>query len=263
MCKDNAEELDSTISSLKIEQLTEFTRFEVLVVDGSLKEDCQKITQNAAKVAPLVSITYSEQLISHVGIYGAMNQGIELSRGEFIWFLNSGDVLSENYSLTRLILLLKDLDRNTLILGRANIILPTGRYLYTNPPASIKRLESKWWRYFRPIHQAMIFPRHFTNGVIFDDINYSGADEVFKLKAMSMIHNQIFLDESFVDFYLGGLSSKAPTFEALRRKLTEPFRSRSSKLQLIFKFILGRFVSDVLIYKLMRLKNNILGNLLK
>ena len=142
VCKDNAVELRSTISSLKTKQLAEVTNFEVLVIDGSLTKDCHKIVLNVAKDSPRAKIIYAKQLLSNVGIYGAMNQGIALSCGDFIWFLNSGDKLSENFSLTRLVLLLKDLDKNTLILGRANIILQTGEFLYTNPPTSVKNLRN-------------------------------------------------------------------------------------------------------------------------
>ena len=80
----NADGLDKTISSLKEQS---FPDLEYIVIDGASSDHSADI------------LVKHKQFINKVvcekdsGIYNAMNKGIDLCSGEYILFLNSGDVL--------------------------------------------------------------------------------------------------------------------------------------------------------------------------
>src|SRR5688572_23331397 len=67
-----------------------FPNFEILIVDGLSVDQTLSIVQqeNDARIT-----TYSEK--DH-GIYDAMNKGITLAKGKWLYFLGSDDVLYDN-----------------------------------------------------------------------------------------------------------------------------------------------------------------------
>ncbi|MBL4663077.1 MAG: glycosyltransferase [Flavobacteriaceae bacterium] len=86
--------LERTISSV-LEQ--RYTDFEFIVIDGDSKDgSVDVIKKYEEKFAYWVSEPDS-------GIYNAMNKGIAASKGEFLLFLNGGDLLTSNTALQNFI----------------------------------------------------------------------------------------------------------------------------------------------------------------
>jgi len=82
--------LEKTINSV-INQT--FQDFEYIIIDGSSTDSSVEIIKkNKNKIHYWISEKDS-------GIYNAMNKGINVANGEFILFLNSGDVLNGNLAL--------------------------------------------------------------------------------------------------------------------------------------------------------------------
>ena len=81
--KDSAEDLLLTINSL-ISILT-WDSIEFIIIDGSSSDNSLIVINNYKN--------YISRYISEpdLGIYDAMNKGISMSTGEWLWFLNSGD----------------------------------------------------------------------------------------------------------------------------------------------------------------------------
>jgi len=83
--------LRSTIASLRV--LAGRTDFEHVVVDGS-PELNREVLESLPTAWPLRHVTLPPR-----GIYPALNDGWRAARGEFVWFLNGGDVLADLRSL--------------------------------------------------------------------------------------------------------------------------------------------------------------------
>ena len=83
----NSKGLLKTINSILNQTYTEF---EYIVIDGGSNDgSLEHIERNASKITYWVSEPDK-------GIYNAMNKGILASRGEYLLFLNSGDVLYDS-----------------------------------------------------------------------------------------------------------------------------------------------------------------------
>jgi len=80
----NEEGLRKTVESVKKQT---FTDFEFLVIDGGSKDGSIDIIQENKQH---INYWVSER---DKGIYNAMNKGIKVAKGEYCYFLNSGDYL--------------------------------------------------------------------------------------------------------------------------------------------------------------------------
>lgn len=78
--------LPGTIDSVKRQT---YPRIEYLIIDGGSKDGTLEIVQQYAETMPrLVWISEKDQ-----GLYDAMNKGLRMATGDFVWFLNAGDHL--------------------------------------------------------------------------------------------------------------------------------------------------------------------------
>ena len=90
----NAEQfLERTIQSILAQTDQDF---EYIIVDGKSKDGTL-----------LIASTYKNrvnQLISEPdkGLYDAMNKGLKLAKGDFVWFMNAGDEINDNQSVEKI-----------------------------------------------------------------------------------------------------------------------------------------------------------------
>lgn len=86
--KDDASGFSATAHSLAAQNIA---GLEYLVIDGSIDGESIPERMNSASLEHLAQITVY-QWIAPTGIYQAMNTGLSLARGTFVYFLNAGDV---------------------------------------------------------------------------------------------------------------------------------------------------------------------------
>ena len=85
----NKEGLEKTIESMANQKSDDNYEFEYLVIDGlSSDGSCELIKDN--------SIITKYKIENDNGIADAFNKGIELANGEYLYFLNSGDVFFDD-----------------------------------------------------------------------------------------------------------------------------------------------------------------------
>ena len=121
---------------------------EYIIVDGGSKDGTLELI---GKYKDKISLLISE---SDRGVYDAMNKGIEHSSGDFVYFLNSGDVLL-NPSILSKIKLEELKERNAIIYG--NVVVAYGNIEALEKPRPFFNSKMK----FKGIgicHQSMFFP---------------------------------------------------------------------------------------------------------
>lgn len=105
VCYNSEKTIERTLKSI-VEQT--YKNFELIIIDGASKDNTMKIIKKYNdKIDNMTIISEPDK-----GIYDAMNKGIDLSKGEYIAFLNSDDYY-ENYALE---VIEKNLDINTDVL---------------------------------------------------------------------------------------------------------------------------------------------------
>ena len=121
---------------------------EYIIVDGGSKDGTLELI---GKYKDKISLLISEP---DRGVYDAMNKGIKYSTGDFVYFLNSGDVLLNPSILSKI--KFEDVNvRNTIIYG--NVIVAYGNIEAFEKPRPFFNSKMK----FKGIgicHQSMFFP---------------------------------------------------------------------------------------------------------
>lgn len=121
---------------------------EYIIVDGGSKDGTLELI---GKYKDKISLLISE---SDRGVYDAMNKGIKYSTGDFVYFLNSGDVLL-NPSILSKIKLEEIKERNAIIYG--NVVVAYGNIEALEKPRPFFDSKMK----FKGIgicHQSIFFP---------------------------------------------------------------------------------------------------------
>lgn len=121
---------------------------EYIIVDGDSKDGTLELI---GKYKDKISLLISEP---DRGVYDAMNKGIKYSTGDFVYFLNSGDVLL-NPSILSKIKLEELKERNAIIYG--NVVVVYGNIEALEKPRPFFNSKMK----FKGIgicHQSMFFP---------------------------------------------------------------------------------------------------------
>ena len=68
----------------------------MIIVDGNSEDGSRESAMEFANYDKRVVLRNQASR----GIYLAMNEGLELARGEFIWFMNAGDVFYDERSIS-------------------------------------------------------------------------------------------------------------------------------------------------------------------
>lgn len=138
------------------------------------------------------------------GLYDAMNKGLRLANGDFVMFLNAGDLLHNNQVISEMI---HQGGFTDCIYGETSIIDATGQHLAgrrLRPPVSLN------WKSFRMgmcvSHQSMLMRKSIA--VPFD-LNYRiSADIDWSIRCLKRATSTAYCAIIVSDFLIGGVSAK-------------------------------------------------------
>lgn len=148
--------LSKTIDSINNQS---YNDFEFVVVDGGSKDNSLQLIKEASRINYWISE-------KDTGVYNAMNKGIKVSNGEYVIFMNSGDVFYANDIIEKIIFYLD---------GNLDIVF--GNTLYYNdegykreeiPPA---KLSFSYLKNYGINHQSVFIKRK-----LFYDIQFYNED---------------------------------------------------------------------------------------
>lgn len=201
----NADGLLDTLKSL--EDAKDYKKIQHVIIDGNSKDRSKKIVKEFAKNKTWIKSFFEND----TGIYNAMNKGVEISDGEYIGFLNSGDCL---YDKSTISLLLKFIDNNP----NANGFYGDLEMINDN-----KKIKRSWkaghnalWKYplgWMPPHPMTLIQKKLIN-------ESSGFDEKLKIAADYDLMLRIFffkkkmpiyVNKVLVQMKLGGVSNNSFT----------------------------------------------------
>lgn len=236
------------------ESISEYAdyNFQHIIIDGGsdilLKREIE-----------LLKIPYLE-LISEPdnGIYDAMNKGIKLASGNFINFLNAGDLLVNNIDWDKIFSSLKVIQNDVSIAGLA--LSSEIKFEIQSIKLQSRPFDHKYPR-MPTIHQSMIY-----KSTVLRDINYSSTFQIcgdFENYMRIIKSGKSFLTvpSSYSIFFAGGKSSTKPYllfFESSKISFKYAGINR-----LRFLIIALRLIISLLIFQVLFLFNKFIAYALK
>lgn len=187
------EGLERTIKSVQDQTCS---NFELIVIDGGSNDGSKAVLEeNSAYFSFWVSEPDR-------GIYHAMNKGIKKAKGEYLFFLNSGDDFVNSTALENIMQYLTGEDIVYFNINKVN-----GNVINVKKVPS--QLSFSYLYHDLPPHQSTFIKRKlFEDYGYYDDTLKIVADWKFLIIAL-LKHNATYkaVDKIFTNFYLGGISS--------------------------------------------------------
>jgi len=176
---------------------------EYLIIDG-------KSTDNTLQIAGEYQSQLSLNILSESdkGLYDAMNKGLELAQGEYIWFLNAGDEVHDDTTITRLLASFRsgaDIYYSDALFMTAEGV-PIGLRSQVTPHRLPKNIQWQDMAMGMKIcHQAFIARKKVAPRF---EINNLSADLDWEIQAMKNAEQIEYLDFVLCRYLLGGLSTQ-------------------------------------------------------
>ena len=240
VCYNAKDTIESTINSVR-NQIYE--NIEYIIIDGASTDGTKEIIeQNRDCVTKFVSEPDR-------GLYFAMNKGLDLATGEYVWFLNAGDRIPHSNTLFKIMdssYILQDI-----YYGQTKIIDKDGHTKgkrRLKPPHYLTKDSFKWGMLV--CHQAAIVKKSLTRHY---DTRYKVcADYDWLLSVIERGDPTLMRHSSrtYVKFLEGGMSSK---------RMNESNRERYRIMIKHYGFIKATFYNCLLFFRF--IKSKITGEL--
>lgn len=218
----NAEGLNRTLRSVEMQSCLEL---EHIIIDGGSSDESiciiesyearyESLRTDGCRDYPLVSWVSEKD----GGIYDAMNKGVSRATGEYLYFLNSGDLLTSPTVLKEMI---GQLDGTDFVIGRV-IMSRNGRVVGQSALLSEKDM-SMYHMYLHGInHQSALIKRDLLKKNPYDVTVRMSADWIFFVQAIVLNGASTkFIDLFFANYDLSGISSDTQAIVREKESLLE------------------------------------------
>ncbi|MCP3732903.1 glycosyltransferase [Sphingomonas sp. MG17] len=185
--------LEQTIAAIDV---LDYPDIEHVIIDGGSTDGTTDILNRDRRVT-VRSLSEPDR-----GIYDAMNKGIHLASGDYLWFLNAGDSPATPDVLKALL----TGPSPDVLYGDTNLIDEQGRLSnVAKAPATLSSGTMIWG--MRVSHQSIMFRRSI---VPLYDLQYSYiADQKWIVDALKKADTTLHISGPMSNYLLGGLSQKS------------------------------------------------------
>lgn len=213
---DASKYIDRTLESV---QEQSYPHIEHFIIDGVSKDDTVKKAQTYAYDSRYPVIVKSEP---DNGLYDAMNKGIQLAKGDYIIFLNAGDVFHEEDTLTCVAEKLKGKELPGVIYGDTDIVDEKGIFIRKRRLSPPEKLS---WESFKEgmlvCHQAFYARTDIARQVPYDLSYKYSADVDWCIRIMKEAEKQRLeikgTNITISQFYTGGATTQHHTESLIER----------------------------------------------
>ena len=234
VCKNNLKGLKKTHNSIihkfKKNKKFKFFTWEWIVIDGFSEDGTINYLQKI-KNKNVFFISEKDD-----GIFSAMNKGITASKGNYLYFLNSGDVLHENFSLE---IILKNLRAYEPYQLAGNVL-------------AINKEDQKIHSLYPWVcHQATIVRSDCFKITKFNEtLKFYGDLYFWKVLKKNSFFKPLRINMIFCEFKMGGLGNSPSTL--IQRMFERDKIAALEKENIFYRFIrILKFLIDYLIFNLL------------
>lgn len=186
-------------NTLKSAENQTYSDYEYIVVDGNSTDQTQTIAQ---QYNHLITTFLSEP---DKGIYDAMNKAIALAKGEYLIFMNAGDVFANHQVLDEIF---KESDNQDFIYGNTLVINPDGttKPWHKTTPTATQLTPFSFARGMVICHQAMLVKRAIAP---YYNLDYKiAADIDWCTRVLKNAQSTYYYNRPMILFLWGGTSDK-------------------------------------------------------
>lgn len=182
----------------------DYCDYEYLIMDGESQDQTLDIVENMKNTYKQNVRVYSQK---DSGIYNAMNKGIEKADGDYILFLNAGDVLYERCTLSSLA---EQIARygNGIYCGNTCMMLEgklLGIYEFKK---NHRTVLDGLLHYKMPCHQSIIAPAYLLKKYFFDEKYKMRADYDWLVKCYRKGVKFQLVEDVIAGYDMSGMTSK-------------------------------------------------------
>ncbi len=175
---------------------------ELVVVDGGSADGTKAYLENSKFINKWVSEPDK-------GIYNAMNKGLSMASGEYVWFLNSGDYAISHAAVNELLTALKN--GPDAVFAETMMVDENGKHLGTRSAITTRKLpEHLNWQSFKlgmnVGHQSFVIKRQLA--LTYNEQFRYVADIDWMIRCLKICHTVIKLNAVLACFTMDGFSSK-------------------------------------------------------
>lgn len=226
----------SVLAALK--HLPENQKIQYLLIDGASKDGTMDIVNRFKDSLSIQTLSEPDK-----GLYDAMNKGLALALGKYLWFLNAGDEVHDEMVIERLCRAVST--DEDIYYSDALLVAEDGRSLGLRSeitPHSLNRSLS--WKDMalgmKICHQAIIVK---TKLAPLYDIQNLSADLDWEIEAMKKASGVVQLDFVLCKYLTGGLSTQRHKDSLIDRwrvlkKHFGPFQAGISHIKILFRGVL-------------------------
>jgi len=222
------------------------SQYEFIVVDGLSNDGSIEVIEEYKNIFAKVIIEKDN------GIYDAMNKGLKEASGDFVLFLNSGDIFFDENSLLNFVSNITRKER--LYFARAMVQYKDVSWFVPNSGIKKNKINKCIIRNY-PIHQTVLCPK------IYYKINHyqpelivaSDHDYIFRCIKK---YGYYFIDEICINFELGGVSTYPDTLIKVFSLIKDDLENADIFLKNIFhkSIIVLKYAGKYILIKIIRNK---------
>lgn len=196
------------------------------------------------------------------GIYNAMNKGIKIAKGDYIWIVNSDDWIHDNALQLIHDKYLTLNNPNAILCGGINLISPKTQTIIRSAFSGGKHFDTMEKTFKMGVcHPATIVPSVIYQRVgSYDENYYIAADLDFIIRCKNDNIPFVFSDEIYSNFRMDGISNRFPIGKnihdyriLLSKFISNPIRRSfvlfKFKIRAVFLCLIGSRVEDLIMIR--------------
>jgi glycosyltransferase involved in cell wall biosynthesis len=189
--------LQKTFASLVNQSIR---NWELIIVLGASIDSSEEVCTRLAKSDQRVKVLIQKDS----GIYQAMNLGLSQAKGEFVWFMNSGDVFANDQVLEQS-LKVHSTKTYAIVIGAHSIATQKNSKPYVYSSKALSAIEFSYNRR-SGCHQAMIFNTENLKSIGGFDVAYSLASDFNSVLKLMGLYKVFRVDKHFAIVEPGGVT---------------------------------------------------------
>lgn len=236
VCFNSSETILETIKSVNIQT---YSNIEHVFIDGCSSDNTIDIINKYSEVSKIV---YSAK---DNGIFDAMNTGLRISKGKFIMFLNSDDILHSKRTIENLM--------NELKINSLDAVYGDISFFKKNPKNPTRIWKSSVYnpnnikKGFHPPHPGLTVSRQFFDKVGPFNIDYKiVGDYDFMLRLFSHSNLRIkYIESIIVNMRLGGVSTTMSGIIVSFSEFLKVLKSHNFSSITIMRILFNRYLLKI------------------